>query len=37
MKKVNLQEALETFASQQTTIVDREAHYEESDPYDNID
>jgi hypothetical protein len=37
MKKVDLQEALEAFASQQAIIVDAEAPYAEYDPYANID
>jgi hypothetical protein len=37
MKKIDLQKAIETFASQQATIVDAEAPYAEYDPYANID
>jgi hypothetical protein len=37
MKKIDLQKAIETFASQQSIIVDAEAHYVEYDPYANID
>lgn len=37
MKKVDLQKAIETFASQQATIVNAEASYTECDPYANID
>ena len=37
MKKIDLQKAIETLASQQATIVNAEAHYEEGDPYANID
>lgn len=37
MKKIDLQKAIETLASQQATIVNAEAHYVEYDPYANID
>ena len=37
MKKIDLQEAMETLASRQAIIVDAEASYAEYDPYANID
>ena len=37
MKINNLKAVLESFASQQATIVDAEAPYAEYDPYANID
>jgi hypothetical protein len=37
MKGINLKAAIESFASQQATIVNAEAPYAEYDPYANID